>query len=110
MTMIENKVADFSKKRGRIKTSKKLLTNEGFTYIVINKDVNGFDFNKEHLKKYAMNNKYTITVAQDDNGKTVLRNYFVDNNDIMRFFKLFQEEKIKGEIIEIDKFDSGILA
>ncbi len=108
--MAESKVTDFSKKKAKRKGVKKLLNAQGFDYVVINKDVNGFDFNKNRLEKYSSKNKYTITVAEEEKGKIVLKNYFVENDDICKFFRLFQEEKIKGEIIEIDKFDSEILA
>ena len=48
MDMAGSKIADFSKKRVKIKGGKKLLTHEGFAYVAIEKDVNGYDFNIKH--------------------------------------------------------------
>ena len=107
--MSDNKITEFGKRKTEF-NGKKILANEGFPYVSLKTDVNGFKFREEHLKKYAAQNKYTITVARKTKDEIVLDNYIVENEELKGFFKAFIEGKIEGEIIEIDKFNPEILA
>ncbi|MBE7706110.1 MAG: hypothetical protein E7Z91_02545 [Cyanobacteria bacterium SIG30] len=107
---MSDKITEFPKNKLKNPANKRLLNKEGFAYVSMLRDINGFDFNNEHLKKYSQTNKYTITIAVEEKNKTILHNYFVSNEDITKFFTLYNEGKIKGEIIEIDKFNPEILA
>ena len=108
---VNGKVTRF-KKRTEIEEpkNKKLSQKEGFFYRTMKKDVNGFKFKLEHLKNYAYDMKYTITLAQKEKDSTILQHYFVDGSDLKEFFKIYTEGKIEGDIIEIDKFNPEILA
>lgn len=103
----DDKVVVFGAKNSR---NRKLPVWEGFEYIKTLKDVNGFSHNQKHLLEYSETNKYTISVMRVAEGKTALYNYFVDNADLKKFFKCCLDDKIKGEIVEIDKFNPEILA
>ena len=107
--MADSKVTEFGKRKTEF-NGKKILAHEGFPYVSLKNDVNGFKFREEHLKKYARQNKYTITVARKNKDEIVLDNYIIENEELVKFFKAFVEGKIEGEIIEIDKFNPEILA
>ncbi len=110
---VNTKVAKFSKRENKtapIHHGRKLPVKEGFPYSILEYDINGFKFNDEHLRKYAQTNTYTISLCVKKGKDTFLYNYFVDNDCIGDFFKLYLEGKIEGDIIEIDKFNPEILA
>lgn len=110
---VNTKITQFSKRENKgalVHHGRKLPTKEGFPYSILEYDINGFKFNDEHLRKYAQTNKYTISLAVKKGKDTFLYNYFVDNDYIEDFFKLYSEGKIEGDIIEIDKFNPEILA
>ncbi len=107
--MADSKITEFGKRKKEF-NGKKILAHEGFPYVPLRCDVNGFKFREEHLKKYARQNKYTITIAKKIKGDIVLNNYIIENDEITKFFKAYIEGKIEGEIIEIDKFNPEILA
>ena len=109
----ENSKVTRFKKRSEVKSAagkKKLYLKEGFSYLVMKKDVNGFNFNSDHLREYSLELKYTITLALNEKGSTILHHYFVDGSNLKEFFKIYTEGKIEGDIIEIDKFNPEILA
>lgn len=76
----------------------------GFSYVRIDRDNNGNKFNPEHLIKYSQNCHYIVRVMREYNGETVLYNYDVPNEDLLRFMKHFESNTLDGTIIEIDKY------
>jgi len=76
----------------------------GFNYVRIDKDSNGNKFNSEHLIKYSQKCHYIVRVMRKYKGETVLYNYDVPNEDLLRFMKHFENNTLDGTIIEIDKY------
>ena len=107
-----NKVTSFKKRENLKLTSfnKNSLQKEGFSYRTMKKDINGFEFKSEHLQEYALEMKYTVTLALKEKGKTILHCYFIEGEDLKKFFQYYIEGKIEGDIIEIDKYNPEILA
>ena len=107
-----NKIAKFKKREDLkfVSLNKKSLQKEGFSFRTIKKDINGFEFKPEHLKEYASEIKYTITLALKEKENTILHCYSVEGEDLKKFFRYFIEGKIEGDIIEIDKHNPEILA
>lgn len=83
---------------------------EGFHYVKIDRDKNGKKYNAENLKKYADTCYYIVKVMRNVNGETVLYNYNVSNADLFKFMQKFENNKLNGVIIEIDKYFSDDLA
>lgn len=102
-----DKVRMINERRG---TARKLPVYEGFEYYKTIKDMNGFSFNHQHLMDFSRNIKYKITILRKVDKKTCLYNYFVENEDLKKFFKCCFDGKIEGEIIEIEKYNPENLA
>ena len=77
---------------------------EGFHYVKINKDKNNKKFNAEHLKKYAEGCHYIVRVMREVDGEVWMYNYDVRNDELFKFMEKFNENKLNGTIIEIDKY------
>ena len=77
---------------------------EGFHYVKINKDKNNKKFNVAHLKKYAEGCHYIVRVMREVDGEVWMYNYDVRNDELFKFMKKFNENKLNGTIIEIDKY------
>ena len=77
---------------------------EGFHYVKINKDKNNKKFNAEHLKKYAEGCHYIVRVMREVDGEIWMYNYDVRNDELFKFMEKFNENKLNGTIIEIDKY------
>ena len=104
---INKKVIDiFSKHNNKLKpeTKEKVKFYAGFNYVRIDKDHNGNKFYSEHLLKYAQGCHYIVLVMREYKGETVLYNYDIQNSDLFKFIKSFQENTLDGIIIEIDKY------
>ena len=106
----KGKIASFTEFKKVLEGSKSNSLYEGFEYNKLAKDVNGFSLNFEHLKNYGSKNKYTISVLRKIKEKTFLYNYVVKNDDLPKFFKCYFDDKIEGEIIEIEKMNPENLA
>ena len=76
----------------------------GFNYIRLDKDKNGNNFNAEHLKYYAEQTHYLVTVMRENNGITMLYNYEVPYDKLMEFILKFNNNELDGQIIDIDKY------
>ncbi|MBQ2611218.1 hypothetical protein IJF81_02370 [bacterium] len=76
----------------------------GFNYVRIDKDTNGKKFNREHLLKYAEKCHYIVRVMRELGGEVLLYNYDVPGSDLYKFLKSFEDNKMDGEIIELDKY------
>ena len=107
-----NNVREFIKPKSseHKKQNENTLEDNGFEYVLLDQDLNGFRFNLEHLQKYAQTNRYVISLTAIRGNKPCLKNYYVDNDDLERFFKLYSEGKITGDIIEIDKYNPEVFA
>ena len=77
---------------------------EGFHYVKLNKDKNNKKFNADSLINYAENCHYIVRVMREINGEVWMYNYDVKNNELFKFMKKFNENKLNGTIIEIDKY------
>ena len=91
-------------------TKEKVKYYAGFNYVRIDKDNNGNKFSTEHLLKYASKCHYIVRVMREYKNETVLYNYDVPNADLFKFIKSFQDNKLDGTIIEIDKYFPDDLA
>ena len=87
-----------------------LKTYLGFEYIKLKKDVNGLEFNVEHLLEYAKEIRYNICVARKVEDKSFVYNYFVEGSKLNLFFDAYFNGKIEGDIIDIDKLKPENLA
>ena len=77
----------------------------GFNYVKNTKDENGKNYRKDYLLKYRSDLRYMVTVMREEsNGEIVLYSYDVPNEDLFRFMKSFDENKLNGTIIEISKY------
>ncbi len=82
----------------------------GFEYIKLKKDVNGLEFNIEHLHEYSKENRYNISVARKVDDNTFVYNFFVEGAKLNLFFDAYFNGKIDGDIIDIDKLKPENLA
>lgn len=76
----------------------------GFNYVKHTKDPNGNSFNKENLLNYASKCHYMVTVMREINSEIFVYSYHVPNSDLFKFMKSFEENKLDGTIIKIDKY------
>lgn len=105
------KITPISRKNNESKTdSAKLKAYLGFEYIKLKKDVNGLDYNIDHLREFGKNQRYIITLARKINKDTFIYNFFVEGDKLTDFFKSCFNGKIEGDIIDIDKLQPENLA
>lgn len=76
----------------------------GFNYVKHSRDVNGNSYSKENLLNYASKCHYTVTVMREIKDEIVLYSYHVPNVDLFKFMKSFEENKLDGTIIKIDRY------
>lgn len=77
----------------------------GFNYTKTKKDENGKKFRKDYLLKYSSELHYMVTVMREEaGGEVVLYSYDVPNEDLFKFMKSFENNKLNGTIIEINKY------
>jgi len=76
----------------------------GFNYVKHKKDANGNRYNRDNLLNYASKCHYTVTVMREVNSEVMLYCYHVPNDDLFRFMKSFEENKLDGTIIKIDRY------
>ena len=76
----------------------------GFNYVKHKKDSNGNSFNKENLLNYASKCHYMVDVMREINSEIFVYSYHVSNSDLFKFMKSFEENKLDGTIIKIDKY------
>jgi len=76
----------------------------GFNYVKHTKDANGNSFSKENLLNYASKCHYMVTVMREINSEVFVYSYHVPNSDLFKFMKSFEENKLDGTIIKIDKY------
>ena len=77
----------------------------GFNYVKTQKDENGKKFRKDYLLKYRSDLRYMVTVMREEiGGEIVLYSYDVPNEDLFKFMKSFDENRLNGTIIEISKY------
>lgn len=76
----------------------------GFTYVRLDRDLNGKRFNEEHLLEYAKKCMYIVRVMREKDGNVALYNYKIPHNKIIEFIGKFQNNELNGKIIEIEKF------
>ncbi len=97
---IKKKVIDIFSGKGKAE----IKFYAGFNYVRLERDTNGGKFNAEHLLKYAQGCHYIVRVMREIGGETVLYSYNVPGADLFNFLKSFEENKLDGTIIEIDKY------
>jgi hypothetical protein len=76
----------------------------GFEYVKLNRDSNGLRFNEEKLLEYAKSCHYIVRVMRTVNKEVCLYNFDVTSDKLYEFIKSFEENSLKGTIIEIEKF------
>ena len=76
----------------------------GFEYIKLNRDSNGMIFNEEQLLEYAKNCHYIVRVMRTVNNEVCLYNFDIPSEKLFEFLKTFENNTLKGTIIEIEKF------
>lgn len=103
----DDKVIDLFSKVNRTLTHEELEQIkffEGFHYVKLNKDKNNKKFNVSLLKKYAEGCHYIVRVMREVNGEVWMYNYDVKNDELFKFMEKFNNNKLNGTIIEIDKY------
>lgn len=86
------------------KSDKNLKSFAGYSYVRLDKDVNGHPFKEEKLLKYAKECHYIVKVMRKKNGNPSLYSYNVPSDNMLDFLLMFRNNEINGSIIEIDKF------
>lgn len=86
------------------KQNKDVKSFAGFSYVRIDKDVNGYPFKEEKLLKYAKECHYIVKVMREKNGNPSLYSYNVPSDKLLDFLLMFRNNELNGSIIEIDKF------
>lgn len=96
----------FSKhiKNKQAKTNVKVKEFAGFSYVRIDKDLNGYPFKEDKLLKYAKDCHYIVKVMREKNGSPSLYSYNVPSEKLLDFLLMFRNNELSGSIIEIDKF------
>ena len=96
----------FSKhiKNKPVEAKEKVKTFAGFSYVRMDKDVNGYPFKHEKLLEYAKECHYIVKVMRDKNGSPSLYSYNVPSDKLLDFLLMFRNNELNGSIIEIDKF------
>ena len=96
----------FSKhiKNKPVDSKEKVKSFAGFSYVRMDKDVNGYPFKSENLLNYAKDCHYIVKVMRDKNGSPSLYSYNVPNDKLLDFLLMFRNNELDGTIIEIDKF------
>lgn len=84
--------------------NEKVKNFAGFSYVRLDKDVNGYSFKEENLLEYAEECRYIVKVMRAKDGKPSLYNYNVSNDKLLDFLLMFRNNELNGSIIEIDKF------
>lgn len=104
---INKKVINIFSKHIKNKPStaeEKVKTFAGFSYVRLDKDVNGYSFKEENLLEYAKECHYLVKVMRQKNGSPALYSYNVPNDKLLDFLLMFRNNELNGSIIEIDKF------
>lgn len=96
----------FSKhiKNKPIDTKEKVKSFAGFSYVRLDKDVNGYAFKEEKLLDYAKDCHYLVKVMREKNGSPSLYSYNVPSDKLLDFLLMFRNNELNGSVIEIDKF------
>ncbi len=76
----------------------------GVSYVRLDEDVNGYDFNKKNLIENAEKFSYIVRVIRPKNKKYSLYNYNVPYDKLVEFISLFDKNELNGTIIDIDKY------
>lgn len=76
----------------------------GFSYVRLDKDVNGYPFKEEKLLDYAKDCHYLVKVMRQKDGYPALYSYNVPSEKLIDFLIMFKNNELNGHIIEIDKF------
>lgn len=77
---------------------------EEFPYERLNRDNNGMVFSEEKLLEYAQSCHYIVRVMRKVNNEICLYNFDVPSKSLSRFIQSFEDNTLKGTIIEIEKF------
>lgn len=85
-------------------TEEKIKFFAGFNYVKLKRDSNGKKFVKSNLTSYAKKCHYIVSVMRDVDGETCLYNYDIKSADLLKFLKAFDNDTLKGTIIEIEKY------
>lgn len=105
---INQKVINIFSKHIKGKTSSHkaddIKTFAGFSYVRMDKDVNGYPFKEKKLLDYAKKCHYLVKVMRDKNGTPTLYSYNVPSDKLLDFLLMFRNNELNGSIIEIDKF------
>ncbi len=104
---ISNKVINIFKKHNSNKHAdlkERVKSFAGFSYVRLDKDVNGYPFKEENLLDYAKDCRYIVKVMREKNGGVSLYSYNVPNDKLLDFLLMFRNNELSGTIIEIDKF------
>lgn len=104
---INKKVINIFSKHIKNKPStekEKVKSFAGFSYVRLDKDVNGYDFKEENLLAYAKDCHYLVKVMREKNGSPSLYSYSVPSDKLLDFMLMFRNNELNGSIIEIDKF------
>lgn len=98
----KNIINFFDKKTHKQKTEKA----EGYECVIMEADLNGKPFIKSSLSEYAEKCNYVVRIMKEVNGKCLLYNYLIPQNELSDFLIKMKE----FTLIEIEKYISEDLA
>ena len=87
-------------------TKQKTEKEEGHECVIMETDLNGKPFIKNSLLEYADKCNYVVRIMKEVNGKCLLYNYLVTQNELSDFLVKMKE----FTLIEIEKYISEDLA
>lgn len=108
---INKKVIDiFNKNKTKSGESENIKLFQGYSYVRLDKDLNGKLFNESHLLEYASKCQYIVRVMREKDNHVSLYNYKIPHNKVIEFISKFANNQLNGTIIEIDKYRPEDLA
>ena len=92
--------------KGKVSNNKSenIKSFAGYSYVRMDKDVNGYPFKEKKLLEYAKKCHYIVKVMRDKDGSPSLYSYNVPSEKLLDFLLMFRNNELNGNIIEIDKF------
>ena len=76
----------------------------GFKYLKLTRDNNGMVFNEEKLLEYAQSCHYVVRVMRNVNNEVCLYNFDIPSENLASFLQSFENNTLKGTVIEVEKF------
>lgn len=76
----------------------------GYPFVKLIKDTNGNFFSEKYLREYAKKVHYIVTVMRQNETAVTLYKYNVPQVSLIDFLNDLKNNKIEGEIVDIEKY------